>query len=96
MVAGCDEFKTLFDEHYEKSADGKVPSDELVKLLSLSARDLANRMGAWGFGKPKTMRIPGKTGTQNGYQGLRRKRSREEEGEEERADGDEGGVEGGM
>jgi hypothetical protein len=90
MVAGCDEFKTLLDDHYEKSANGRVPSDELVKVLNLGARDLANRMDAWGFGKPKTMRVPDRSGTVNGYHGLRRKRHREDEEEEER-DGDLGG-----
>lgn len=96
MVAGCDEFKTILDAHYEASTGGRVASNELMSLLSLSSRDLANRMTAWGYGKPKTMRIPGKVAAQNGYQGLRPKRPREEDGGEGLADSDEDGVEGGM
>jgi hypothetical protein len=51
-------------------------------------------MDAGGFGKPKTMRVPGRSGTVNGYHGLS-KRRREEEEEEER-DGGDGGTEGAM
>ena len=79
LIAEKDELKSKFHQLFTKDNDGKVASDELGKELSLNPRDLSKRMSTWGFGKPKTMRIPGRAGTVNGYVGLRRKRPREDE-----------------
>jgi hypothetical protein len=87
-LAATDELKCAFDESYERDIAGRVASDELAKALKINPRDLAMRMKAWGYDKPKTMRIQGRIGTVNGYEGLRRKRQREDiDGTDEATEG---------
>lgn len=79
-LASYDPLKASFDATFEKCSDGKAATSELVKALGVTAKEVAARLYTWGFGRPKTMRIPGHDGTVNGYSGLR-KRQRDESGD---------------
>jgi hypothetical protein len=81
-ISAQDEFRMAFDAVFERDAQGKTASSDIIETLQLVCPDrtldpriVKAKMVSWGFKAPKAMRITGEAKTINGYEGVKRKRA---------------------